>query len=47
MLEGQGTVTVAVGLESAIRMAASLFSELTAETKNMASRKDERMVLGI
>ena len=41
MLEGQGTVAVVVGLEGAIRIAASLYSELTAETRNMASRQDE------
>jgi hypothetical protein len=47
MFQEQRTVTVVAGLDGAIRRAAALLSELTAETKNMASRKDERMDLSI
>jgi hypothetical protein len=47
MFQGQRTVTVIAALDSAMRRAAALLSELTAETKSMASRKDERMDLSI
>ena len=47
MFQGQRTVTVVVALDGAMRRAAALLSELTAETKNMASRKDERKDLSI
>ncbi len=45
IFEGQGTVTVVVGLGGA--MVTFLLSEQTTETKDMASRQDKRMVFSI
>jgi hypothetical protein len=40
MFDGQGTVRAVEELDGDIRIAASLPSELTAETRNMASRQE-------